>query len=738
VQPFFLALFLHVSAQGQTPMIAGTILDSSGAPVPNATVRLEVSGTMVDEFRTSGDGRFEFTVDVSGDARIVVTAAGFAQAIEPVPSGSRSLEVRLQPAPFFEAVNVTSSRADMPRSDPTATIVVFSSSDLLTSAAMTLDDALKLVPGFTLFRRTSSRVSNPTAQGITLRGLGGTGSSRSLVLADGVPLNDAFGGWVYWDKLPQVAIDRVEVERGSGSDLYGADAVGGVVQILTLRPSRTSARALVEAGGLGTGRVSLLGAGHARGWNYSAAGEWFSTEGYRTVAEDQHQTEGIKGAGPIDTEAGSTHRSALAFIGYQAANGWHVHMRANVFAEHRENGTPAVINRTAARQGSGEIAGGVGGGFLSARLFGGTQGYDQTFSAVSADRTTEDLNRSQRVPTRFVGTGVQWVRAFARHSVLLGAEAKFIKGDTQEIRLTQGRILGISDEGGTQDVGSLFAQDTIVVNERLTIVASGHGDGWHTESQNTSYNKTLGSFNPRGSFSYRLGSGLSLRGSAYGGFRAPTLNELYRDFRAGNTQTNHNEALRPERLKGGDGGLFIARGNVSARVTAFWNVLNDVITNITQSTTPSLITKQRQNADRLRSTGVEFEGDVRLSAASSVRFSSAFINARFKGDTSLRDNRVPQVPKYNVGISIRHDRQPWTASGQLRVTGPQFEDDLNVFTLRRATVLDLFCGRTVARKATLFVAVENILNNEYDVGRTPILTVGLPRVARAGIQISLP
>ena len=94
-------------------------------------------------------------------------------------------------------------------------------------------------------RRTSSRASNPTAQGITLRGLGGTGASRSLVLADGVPLNDAFGGWVYWDKVPQVAIDRVEVVRGSGSELYGADAVGGVVQILTWHPTRPAARALV-------------------------------------------------------------------------------------------------------------------------------------------------------------------------------------------------------------------------------------------------------------------------------------------------------------------------------------------------------------------------------------------------------------------------------------------------------------------------------------------------------------
>ena len=212
-------------------------MDPSGAAVPNATVRLEMSGRTVDEVRTGSDGRFRLKSEASGSLRVVVTAAGFAEIIVPVSLDSRDLQVTLQPAPFFEAVNVTSSRTDLPRADPAVTMTVLPAAELLTSAALTLDDALKMVPSFTLFRRTSSRVSNPTAQGVTLRGLGGTGASRSLVLTDGVPLNDAFGGWVYWDKVPQVAIDRVEVLRGSGSDLYGADAVGGGVQILTWHPS---------------------------------------------------------------------------------------------------------------------------------------------------------------------------------------------------------------------------------------------------------------------------------------------------------------------------------------------------------------------------------------------------------------------------------------------------------------------------------------------------------------------
>jgi hypothetical protein len=121
-----------------------------------------------------------------------------------------------------------------------------------------------------------------------------------------------------------------------------------------------------------------------------------------------------------------------------------------------------------------------------------------------------------------------------------------------------------------------------------------------------------------------------------------------------------------------------------------------------------------------------------------MALSGAIVDARFKGETSLRDNRVPQVPKYNVGLNIRYSYNAWLASGQLRVTGPQFEDDLNAFTLRRATVLDVFGSRSVGDKVSAFIALENALNSTYDVGRTPILTTGLPRAARAGVQISLP
>src|SRR5713226_10440077 len=121
-----------------------------------------------------------------------------------------------------DTITVTATRTPMRLSDTAASVVVMSRETIAASAAPTVDDALRQVPGFALFRRSGSRTANPTSQGVSLRGLGASGASRAIVLADGVPLNDPFGGWVYWDRVPHELVTQVEVLRGGASHLYGS------------------------------------------------------------------------------------------------------------------------------------------------------------------------------------------------------------------------------------------------------------------------------------------------------------------------------------------------------------------------------------------------------------------------------------------------------------------------------------------------------------------------------------
>src|SRR5438105_4577475 len=179
-----------------------------------------------------------------------------------------------------DSITVTATRTPTRLADTPASVVVLSRDEIAAGAAPTVDDALRQVPGFTLFRRTGSRTANPTSQGVSLRGVGGSGALRALVLDDGVPLNDPFGGWVYWGRIPRASIDRVEIVRGGASDLYGSSAMGGVIQFLR-RANGADDLALEFSGGSEqTTTMSAFGSLSKGAWRGSVATDLLKTAGY--------------------------------------------------------------------------------------------------------------------------------------------------------------------------------------------------------------------------------------------------------------------------------------------------------------------------------------------------------------------------------------------------------------------------------------------------------------------------
>jgi outer membrane receptor protein involved in Fe transport len=321
---------VHAIAHPLQASLAGVIVDASGAPVAGATVTVEAVGQPSRSTETAADGRFSIE-GWSAEAGILhVRARGFADNSTPLPA-TRPIRLVLHPRMLGEIVTVTASRGAT-GVDTAASATVVSSGELLTSAAGALDDALRNTPGVRLFRRSSSRVANPTTQGVTLRGVSGSGASRTVVVADGWPLNDPFGSWVYWNRIPLAAIDRVEVVRGAAGDLYGADALGGVIQVLTFGADRPRVRAVVEGGSHDTWRLSGFGGRQLQKWSMSAGGEWQQTDGVIVVARDER--------GLVDVPADSDYRSAFGSLGY-GSGARRTTFRALVSDEDRNNGTPS-------------------------------------------------------------------------------------------------------------------------------------------------------------------------------------------------------------------------------------------------------------------------------------------------------------------------------------------------------------------------------------------------------------
>lgn len=724
---FSLALAPAASAQSGIT-VSGVVLDSSGAPVPGAT--LTAGGITAT---TGGDGMFSLTLP-PGVTAMTATAKGFASSTINLTGNNPEMRVVLQPAPLESSVVVTATRGAEGLTTPASTTVI-SSAELLNSASGALDDALRSTPGFSLFRRSSSRVSNPTTQGVTLRGVSGSGSSRTLVLADGLPLNDPFGSWVYWNRVPEVAIDRVEIVRGATGDLYGADALGGVVQVLTFPPGRTRARVDVDGGSLSTRRFSGFGSTQKQGWYGEGAGEFLRTDGTQTV--------GAEVRGPVDIAANSDYNTGFFGGGYDAG-AWHAGVRANLYNEDRGNGTPLQVNTTTWKQVSGESGGAAAGGAWLARVSGGTQSFYQTFTAVNATRTSERLTTAQTTPSNFFNASGQWTRAFSSISFLAGAEGHRTKSTVEETRYAlNGDASGPFDTTGTETGSAIFARASFQPESRLTVVAGGRGDFWQsTPADPTLPTHNANFFSPRVSAGIHLSDTASLHAAVYRSYRTPSLNELYRGFRVGNAVTNPNAALDPERLTGVEGGVLLTHGMVSTRVTVYTNQLDHAITNVTLSITPTLITRIRENTQTLRSTGVEAEADLHPSRRWTIGVVAVGTDAHYvktPEQPQIQGDRVPEVPTFQLSGNLTYsDPHGFTGAVQSRAFGSAYDDDLNQFLLNGYGVVDLSASQQLVHGTNVFVAVENLFNKDYDTGRTPIRTIGWPRTARVGVRVFLP
>ena len=606
------------------------------------------------------------------------------------------------PQKTSDTITVTAARTPARLGDTPASVVILSRETIAVSPSPAVDDALRQIPGFTLFRRSGSRTANPTSQGASLRGIGGSGASRALVLDDGILLNDPFGGWIFWGRVPRAALERIEVVRGGASDVYGSGAMSGVVQFIRRRDDPAFD---VNAGSERTASASIFVPLTHGEWIASIAADFFTTAGYVIVDPDQR--------GAVDRAASSRHAAIDAMLRHGG-----LFVRGSHYSESRNNGTPLQINDAAIRQ----IAAGYDRGEWAVRLDGNSNDYHQTFSAIATNRASERLTVDQRVPSRSAGGSVQWTHPIGRaQALIVGAEGRAVGGTDEE---PPSRV------EGHQRTGAVFIEDIADVGTRTNLTVAIRGDSWRNFDANRN-GVALGdrsdtAWSPRASLLFRATDRLALTAAAYRAFRAPTLNELYRSFRVGNVLTQANESLGPERLSGFEVG---ARSG-PVRVTLFSMTVTDTIANVTVTTAPTLITRQRRNFGSSRSRGAEIEYSRVLANGWSA--SAGYLIA----DATLSSGaRTPQVPRNQATMQLAYRS---LAGLQARWSSMQFDDDVNQFPLRGYFAVDLFAAYPISARLDATIAVENILDRRIETAATPVITLGQPRAARVGVRFHRP
>jgi iron complex outermembrane recepter protein len=741
-------------------VISGIVQDSTRGAIVGASVTARVASGAEWQTTSDSSGRFTVALPAGSEVTLIVRATGFAEwrMSRAQWSAADSIEVLLQPARVRDQVTVTPTRSEQLLGNVPASVSVIRQEDIQRRPALVPDDLLRQLPEFSLFRRSNSVSAHPTSQGVSLRGIGPSGVSRSLVLLDGVPFNDAFGGWVYWTALPMESAERIEVVNGASSSLYGSYAMGGVLNVVTRPPERRMLGVKTQYGTRQSPKIDFRASDVWGKVGVSVDGSAFDTDGYANVLESLR--------GPVDTKVAVQFGHVTVKADYNPNDRVQTFVRTGYFREKRHNGKITTVgplteelNDTTWTYTSGGVRVRLpDSSNLQATVFVDDKTFNSNFLAIpdaTGARATGRLSLNQAVPTDAFGGMVQWSRALgARHVLSAGTDFRWVDGDSIEDAFdatgatkTLHRVAG-----GTQRSLGIFVQDVFNPIPDLTVTASARVDGWRNyDAHNIETTLSTGAvsdpllpdkkdsvISPRLGALYRVHEWLSLWGDIASGFRAPTLNELYRRFSQGAVVTLANPELGPERLVGGELGVnVIPVQGVTWRTTWFDNRVEDPVANVT-ITPPNLL--QRQNLGRTRIWGIQTDVDYRISQA--LRIGGAYIYdvARVSenpANPALVGRHLPQVPTHRGAFQLQYsDPRFVTIAFDVQASGDQFDDDLNTSSrvLPGYSLVNLSVSRNVGRNLEVFAAVQNMFDTEYFVGSLPTL-IGAPRLVSGGVKI---
>lgn len=654
--------------------------------------------------------------------------------------------VSAQPVTTLPAFAVNATRSSRAEASASA-VTTIEPADL--AAALSVDDALRTDPAFSLFRRTDSLAAHPTAQGVSLRGIGPSGASRSLVLLDGVPLNDPFGGWVQWTQVPSLSLVSAEIAPGGGSGTWGNAALGGTIALVSAPVTHAGGALHVETAQRDT-RLGEFSAGTvAAGTALRVDGRAFTTGGYAPLAATDR--------GAVDVPL-SGHHEAAQLRAQRSLGAIEAAVSLRHFEDERVNGTLGQRNATRQNFASLKLRGTAPAHDWQFVAYGQEQSFRSTFTSVSLDRATETPANDQfEVPATAAGAAltIEWRDAERRTTV--GADLRRVRGETREDFLfSGGAFTRRRFAGGTQSFGGAFVAHERRLADHWRGSISLRADDWQlTDGERREASRTTGAptrtdiFPNRSGATWSGNAGLAwspnerwrARFAAYRAFRLPTLNELYRPFRVGNVNTEANPALRPESLVGAEIGADYRVGAFTASVTGFANRLDDAVGNVTLATTPTLVSRERRNLDRLDIYGAEaraaWSANARLSVDAAWLWSASEI-ARVTSQPSLVGKRPSQAPRHVATAAAQFALlRGWSLRAQTRWTDRQFEDDENTLTIGATAVLDLRLTGEITDRTLLTLALDNVTDTAVPVARAAngLTSYGAPRTWRVGLRV---
>lgn len=648
------------------------------------------------------------------------------------------------------------------RFDPTAERIAspvsnFSLQVLQSDQFRDVSDALSSYPGFASFRRTHAVAAHPTTQGVRLRNVGANATSRALVLYDGVPQNDPFGSWIFWHQFDLAQVEHISIRPGGSGEQWGNMASGGLISLISQKPVPGSGQLQVSVGSsdrydLHAGSTWKL----SEGIVFNAGIRTFSTDGFYTLREDQR--------GSIDIPANSETTVATASLHFDHNENWSSNASLRYFEESRSNGTPLAQNDSEAF----DLA------FVSQRYLPSLDAtlnfnsyfqdrkFRNVFTSVTEDRSSESPALDQfAVPATSYGAAFYYSsESNALFSYSIGTDFRFIEGTVNERFRNLGN--GFTRQrraGGEQVFWGAFASTRFSPNENDTLSLSARLDqvsqnkGHRTETNTT--NDTIlrnddysdrrdeiasASLNWKHQFTEKTASNLT----AFSGFRAPTLNELYRPFRVRNDITESNPLLSNERTQGLEIGFTTEPFEATAlRLSAFSYELNETIANALV-TTESGFDPQfgfipeggsgsiRANIDKSTVSGFELQVNQQVSETIFLFLGGVYAKSEIENDEfeNLKRNSFPQSPPWKATASLDwNPNETWSAWMRYSWSDRSYENLSNTIRLGATSDLSLGVRYELSENSSISFAVTNVFDelNVTGIASNGLVTIDEPR-----------
>jgi len=613
-----------------------------------------------------------------------------------------------------EEIVVTASRTKSNPEDAPNSITIITSDDIKTSPFEKVEDILRGTAGVNVnFDYTLNVVAGNRP--VNLRGTGGKGE-RTLVLVDGIPQNNAYDGWVEWSQIPKESIERIEIVRGPASALYGSNALGGVINIITRKPELSRETIFQENyGSMNTYVSNLIQDGKYGKFSYYLNGEYEESDGY--IGTDPEKSYDIKRYRKEDR--------ILSKFMYDFDDSSKMTLGFSHFYANRGGGREFLYGYNYNNRFWLEWAKDSQKINWLISLKANNDDWTNLFDASPYTF----LYYKQTIPTLGLGASIQsTIKLLDKDTLVAGIDNN---KNNLEIHNKYYTVLRSAGAQGTQtSIAPFINNEARLLDDRLIAnlggrydwIQSTDGKNWDSKPtplpayRNEFPSMTWRNFSPKFGLAYHLDKTTTLKTSASTGFRAPSLFELYTTYTMGTLIIDANPHLQPEKILSYDVGVehqFIDK--VAGKLILYQsNARNYIDYNTLTRThwiTDNIAKVKIQGAEA----GLNWQLNDEFSALADYTYNKSQI-IDFASDPTVEDNYLAYSPLNVYKFGVTYNKPEFLEVQTIvNYNGDRFDTNQNTNKISGYYTVNLSIARQFSKDSKLSLDVTDIFNREYVV-----------------------